>query len=179
MFKNLKQFWSLNLKDYESIGIDFSIGAFFTLLIFAFVFSVFVIYFRRRAIFDISTALLRHECFDENRAKSLKALRLNTFICKYEIKKNRRLSSILLIKGKETLSYEEYVALDRSKQREYEKIDFETAEFFLGENGKATAEIATEKNNVSILSPIILSALAITLLFVLAEYLPDLLRLIK
>ena len=176
MFKNLKQFWSLNLKDYESIGIDFSIGAFFTLLIFAFVFSVFVIYFRRRAIFDISTALLRHECFDENRAKSLKALRLNAFIFKYEIKKNRRLSSILLIKGKETLIYEEYVALDRSKQREYEKID---SEFFLGENGKATAEIATEKNNVSILSPIILSALAITLLFVLAEYLPDLLRLIK
>jgi hypothetical protein len=179
MFKNLKQFWSLNLKDYEAIDVDFPIGVFFTLLIFAFVISVFVIYFRRRAIFDISTALLRHECFDEKRAKTLKALRLYTFIFKYEIKKNRRLSSMLSIKGRKALSYEEYLALDKAKQKEYEKIDFETAEFFLSENGKRTAETVTEKSNVSILSPIILSLLAITLLFILAEHLPSLLKLIK
>ena len=72
MFKRyiLEYFW-LNLKDYENIGLDLPIGMILMGLAVALCVSVFYINARKRSALNIITALLRHEAIDEECAKSL------------------------------------------------------------------------------------------------------------
>lgn len=179
MLSDLKRFFSLNLNEYENIGIDFPIGIFCSLLCLAFCISLFVIYFRKRILSDVAVALVRHEAFDASLAKTLKQLKIDTPAVRYEIRRNRRLAAMVSVAGKEDISYDDYLSLTKSEQKKYDKIDFDTALFYLNKEGIESAKIISEKDGTSIFSPIFISLFSIAVLFLLSQFLPDLLLLIK
>ena len=83
------------------------------------------------------------------------------------------------VAGKEDISYEDYLSLTKSEQKKYDKIDFDTALFYLNKEGIESAKIISEKDSTSIFSPIFISLFSIAVLFLLSQFLPDLLLLIK
>jgi hypothetical protein len=179
MFSSLKNFWKLNLSEYENIGIDFPIGIFFVLLCILFCVSIFVIYFHTKMSSELLTALVRHEAFDKEHAKTLKGLRVDFWAVRLELTKNNRIARMVAIKDREELTYDEYIALNRKSAGEYNKIDFDKAEIYLKPSEIETAKTIAEKQSASILTPIIISVLSFAVLYLCAKFLPVLLPLIK
>ena len=179
MFKDLIYFFNLNLKEYENIGIDFPIGAFLCLLLLFLSISLFVTYFYKKALSDISTALLRYESFDETSARTLSELRINSFLSRYILSQNRRIYSMITVVGKSKIDYEAFLELSPKEQKSFKRFDFQNDKLYLEGDGIETAKIMCEKNNASILTPILFTIAALVLLVLLSRFLPDLLRLIK
>ena len=179
MFSKLIRFWNLNLSEYENIGFDFPIGVFCTLLCIIFSLSLFVIYFRTRSAQEFATALVRHEAYDEKTAKTLLKLRLSSPLIKLELMQNKRLCRMIGILGREELSYEEYLKLDKKSAKSYGKIDYTTAAFYIKPEYVDEMKAFSSKNSSSLLTPIIVSIAAFGVLCLLSEFLPGLLLLIE
>lgn len=172
LFKDLL---NLNLDMYENININFPIGAF--LIILAFVFSIvtFVIYFKRKAQINVFTALIRHEAYDESSAKSLKELRLDTFLIKFFISPGGQMKKILGIAGRGEPSYDDYVALSKDEKKKYDRPNLNFTKLYIQPDGLDRAKRILENENISIISPVVATIISFVSLFLLAQFLPDIL----
>ena len=181
MFKRyiLEYFW-LNLKDYENIGLDLPIGMILMGLAVALCVSVFYINARKRSALNIITALLRHEAIDEEGAKSLKELSLDgTFGIRSALSKGGKLSKIVGRVGESVPSFDEYSKQKPSEQRELEKANFEGVKLYIKSEELDAAKRMFEEENASYLPPIILSLSFIAVFAIIGIVLPDLLSLIN
>ena len=128
--KILKEFFFLNLIQFENIGIYFPLGVF--LILACAVACCSVIFFTYHKIYTrlIYKKLLRHNAVGEENAKTLRELKIDdSFAIRSLLSRpNGQLTYIVKRAGEEKISYEEY--MQKSKKVE-EKIDFSTAGFYI------------------------------------------------
>ena len=176
--KYIKEFFFLNLNQYENISTPFPIGMVsIALAIFMCIGAVYYYYYKNYTC-ALLRALKRHEAKDEESAKTLKELRLHTsYSIKRALLKQGKLSSLVKEVGKKQMSYEEYLKLGK-KARKPEKADFEKARYYIPNDKKDIAASEIEKCP-SLLTPILTCVIAITALLLLFFFLDPLLELIN
>jgi hypothetical protein len=169
----------LNTGDYSNIKISFPIGMFLILIAVAFTAAAFVINHRKNSISLCVRQLIRHGAVGEENAKTLKKLRLDG---KRGIKRmllsGGQLSSMVEIKGRTKPSYEEFVK-DSKKRKNALEVDFASAEIYLKEEAKESAELIASKGESSILKPILVSAGFVLICAALFISMPEILELIN
>jgi hypothetical protein len=178
MFDLLEKLFNLNLSEYENIGLNFPIGLFLILLLVSASVAVFFLHFHKKLEMDALTALVRHGAESEECAKTLDDMSIDTPAIRKKLSRGSRLSYMIISQDREKLSYEEFLKLSRKEQLAYSDIDFENAKFYLNPESLDKAKRIVEKDNVSIISPIIIATLSIALIFVFGAFLPDILELI-
>ena len=177
MFKHIKEFFFLNLSDYENIGIDFPLGIFLTLTTLLLCVFAFVITKRRCEASILLKQLFRHEAFSEEKAKTLHELRIKSgFFLTRMLTGGGELKSIVKRVGEENLSYEEYMKASRKRGFKDEKIDFSSARFFICPESADRARSIYESETPSFLRPIMLCLMLLILLVCLSFLVPELLE---
>ncbi len=171
----IKEFFTLNLADYENIGLIFPIGAVIFLFAVAAAIAVFFTHFYKSQSLALVKQLVRHEAFDEERAKTLKALRLSPSFLLKRILESGEIKSIVRRHGEVKPTYEEYVEASRKKGYKPEKVDYDSAKFYLTEDGKGRAEKIISDSRPAIWKPILFTVIAAALVVLLMVFLPDML----
>lgn len=177
----LKDFFLLNLNDYSNININFPIIIF----LFAFAISLSIVFFiiNARAMRSVNLVkqLLRHEAHDEKSAKTLRELKIKEdFLMRNMLsQKTGRLASIVCRVGDTRMTYEEYMKLVKGKNYKEERIDFSTARFFVSKEREELAKRMIDRDNSSILKPILISIFVFAVVACLALITPDLLSYIN
>ena len=130
----LKDFFLLNFNQYENFGFAFPIGIFCFSLAVAFSVAAFVINWHKSYTTALIKQLLRHEAIGEENAKTLAALRVDKiFGIKSALSRRGQLTYIVKRAGKVAPTYEEYRAASKKRGFREEKIDFDTALFYIDE----------------------------------------------
>ena len=166
MSEVLKNAFEINLSDYENINFDLEINkaifcASVVLIIGIILFSIY-----RATIRRIVFQLVRHEAYFEEKAKTLTELKIDkTLVIKYLFSNNNILTKIVSRVGEKNYSYEEYVALSKEEREKSERIDFDTAAFYIKEDKKDFALSVIEKYNITatktILAVVFVAALCV------------------
>lgn len=131
--KILKEFFFLNLIQFENIGIYFPIGVFLILLCAAACFSVFFITYYKTYTRSLYKQLIRHNATSEENAKTLSEIRLDaSFAIRSALsRRNGQLTYIVKRAGEEKIGYEEYMERSAKSKGGEEKIDFSAARFYI------------------------------------------------
>ena len=184
-----ENYFSVNLKDYNNIGIDLPINKVLMAVFLSMCAVCIVIHVHKRNMYRLLKQMSRHCCFDENGAKTLKELGLadNLFIKKSLSSDTSIINKIVRRVGKVTLTYEEYAEAEkrakinkRMKIKEEnspidEKVDFETARFYIPDEKQLFAKRTLENSNVSLLHTLLFCLLVIVVYICLAFLMPSLL----
>ena len=176
MFKFYKKIFLLNLKDYPNIGIDLPITVVLFFLFLAFMLVTIIVNYRRAKMELMIRQLKRHNALNQENAKTLTELRLNSFIFRRLLSVEGQLTKLVQRVGEKEYTYEEYLALS-SKDRK-NKINFAEAKFFIRESEKERAEKIMDAPTPTVLNTILLSVLIIALFICVSLALPSLLELI-
>ncbi len=177
--KYIKEFFFLNLKEYENIAVPVPIGMVSIALTVVMCLAAFYYYYYKNYTCELLRALKRHEATSEESAKTLAELRLgDRKSIKRALMRQTSLSKMVKEVGRVELTYEEYV--EKSKKRGYrgEKIDFSTAKFYLSPEEKDIAATQIEKCP-TLLMPILTSVIALITLCLLFLFLEPLLVVIN
>ena len=178
--KFIKEFFILNLNDYENIPFYFPIGLLITLLTLAMCIAVFVIAFRNRFVSETLKQLIRHDALNEKSAKTLKELRLDRLLgLKTALSTSGQLTYLVKRVGQAKMSYEDFMSLPKKNRYKSEKIDFDAAQFYIAPEQLDRARTTLDKTSGSILKPVIIAAILIVAWLFLALFLPDLLAYIN
>lgn len=130
--KYINDYLSVNLADYENIGVNFEISKFLLIALVGLCISFFVIDWHRGYMLLAVKKLFRHEAIDEASAKTLGELGLDrSFSVKWALSRDTRLSKIVRRVGAVDYTYEEYIEL--MKQRKKNKKTFSLGEKSVGE----------------------------------------------
>jgi len=146
MFKTyIKRFFLLNLNEYQNLDVNLYINV---LLLGAFVgmaIAVCLVASVRSKMALMTKQLLRHGAIGEQNAKSLSDLGLKDVkFLKSMLSRDGQLTKIVRRVGEVRYTYEEYVALMKEKGVKPEKIDFNTAAFYIDESQQARAKYVYE-----------------------------------
>ena len=151
MYKVLKECFSINLNDYDNIGINLEInkvilGAFIALIV-----GVVFLNLYRGSIKLVLMQLTRHGAKNEEDAKTLSEIGLNNNkVVRWMLKRENLLTKIVGRKGEKKYEYEEYKALSNKERVEIEKFDIDTAEFYIKEEQSTLAAGAMERYGTSV-----------------------------
>ncbi len=176
----IKQFFSVNLKDYVNLGVDFEINKALIVLLVVLCMSFFYIHVKRKNMYYIVKQLSRHNAIDEDSAKTLGAIGLSDrLVIKWMLSGDGQLTRLVKRAGEITLSYEEYVTLEKEKKLTKEKIDFTEARFYLADVQDTRVQRILARYNISITRTIILCVFVVVLYFCIMLLMPELLMLIN
>ena len=181
----VNDYLSLNLADYDNIGIDFEISKFLLIVLAGLCVSFFVLDWHRGYMLLAVKKLFRHGALDENSAKTLAELGIERSLSvKWALSSDTRLSKIMKRVGAPEYTYEEYVALmkERKKQKKKtadERPDFDNDRFYI--NPKRLDEArAIEQSYSSSFVKTLLFCLMFAIIFVgITLIMPELLSLIN
>jgi len=174
--KLIKDFFRLNLNDYEGFEIAFPIGAFIFAVAVATVAAVFAMTYYKRTNTALYKQLLRHGAIEEEKAKTLKELRLlDSRAVKSALSRSGQLTHIVKRAGETPLTYEEYVASAKKGGYKTQKIDFETAKFYIAPDKTDVAKKTVYGANHAWWKPVAISVGIIAVLVLLMIFLPDVL----
>ena len=181
----VNDYLSLNLADYDNIGIDFEISKFLLIVLAGLCVSFFVLDWHRGYMLLAVKKLFRHGALDENSAKTLAELGIERSLSvKWALSSDTRLSKIMKRVGAPEYTYEEYVALmkERKKQKKKtadERPDFVNDRFYI--NPKRLDEArAIEQSYSSSFVKTLLFCLMFAIIFVgITLIMPELLSLIN
>ena len=174
--KFLKDFFFLNLSDYENLKVSFPIGAFIIAVCIASCAAVFAMTYYKRTNNAICKQLMRHGAIGEEKAKTLKDLRLSdSRAVKSALSKSGQITYIVKRVGESAETYEQYI--ENMKKRGYkpEKIDFESAKFYIAEERVDDAKKIVYAANHPWWKPAMISVGLVAVLILLALFLPDIL----
>ncbi len=175
-----KEFFFLNFKDYENIKINFPIGMILIALTLAISAAAFIITYHKIYISTLLKRLIRFGATDESGAKTLSDLGLsNIGALRSSLSRSGQLTFMVKRRGAEDITYEEYTTRIKTKGYKEEKINFETAEFYIAPDKLDRAKKTVETDSTSWLRPIILSAVLVALLIVFAIFAPEILSLLN
>lgn len=179
--KIIKEFFFLNLSQYENIGIYFPIGAFLILLCIVGCISVFFLTYYRMFTRSLYSQLLRHNAKDEQSAKTLSELRVDkSFAIRSSLSRsNGQITYIVKRAGEEKLSYDEYIEKTKEKGYKPEKIDFSSARFYIPEDKTDFAKKLLENSDSSWIKAAIVSVCIIGILIISIFTMEDLLSFIN
>ena len=180
MIDFIKNCLSLNLNDYENIGIDFEINKLVLFVMLAFCVAAVLLSFYRGTIRLVVMQLIRHSACDENSAKTLKNIGLgDNKIAKYMLKGDNLLTKVVRRVGEVKYSYEEYMEKKKAKTLDDGKINIDDASFYIDPEMRERADIIAEKYVTSAqrtaMSILLIVALGICLILVM----PGMLNLIN
>ena len=175
--QNIKDFFFLNLNNFENINIPFPIGMFLTLFTLVMCVMTFVVNYQKMTSAGLLKQLLRHKAFDEESAKTLKALKIKpTLALRHSLSQSGQLTYMVKRAGYIKPTYEEYVSKTKKRACKEERIDFGNAEFYLDLEKIDRAKRTVETSNTAWYRPIVLTALFIAVWVVLLFSLPPLLE---
>ena len=180
LYEFYNEYFLLNLNEYSNIGVDLEITKILFALLVGIIIATVVVNFRRAGVNTVLKKLMRIEAFDEESAKTLDEMGINTLGVRLAARSQGRASKIVRRVGQKEYTYEEYTALMKSKKLRYEEdIDFKVARFYLKKDSLDEAKKITEVSAPTILNTVLICILMIAIFFCLVLLLPDILTLVN
>lgn len=193
----MKKFLLLNPKDY-GFALDVYLNIVIILVFAALCIACFVINKNQSSIALILRKLLRAEAYGEENAKTLSELGLSSCegVKKLLFKTSGYMKGIVTYIGAKNLSYDDFLALTRTKKKkQYSKrsenkeenkdenavllaLEFSSAKFYIPEDKKDLAERAFAKNNGSLTKTVLSCAALIGFMLILIFTMPAILKLL-
>lgn len=171
----------INLKSYNNIGIDLKINVLLLFIFLALCVCFFVINHHRATTQLIVRQLMRHNAADEKSAKTLEELGLDgSRSVKWMIRSGTQISKLIARVGEKSYTYEEYRELMKAKGGvPKEKIDFNTAKFYVRENAKERIDFIVETYGSSVFRTVLYCVLILALYICIALCMPEILSFIN
>ena len=180
MFKIFKEWFSVNLNDYDNIGVNLEINKVIFGAVIALIIGVIVLDLYRANIKLMVTQLTRHNAKNEDYAKTLSSIGLNNNkIIRWLLTKENFLTKIVGRKGEKKFEYEEYKTLSNKERIEAEKFDIETAEFYIREDKSDLAAGVMEKYGASVQSTVMTCVLIAIVSICIIACMPEMLEMIN
>ena len=173
------KYFLVNLKDYHNLKLDLEISKVLFCFLLGIIVTMIVINYRASGNIKLIKKLLRHECFNEEAAKTLDELCINTFNSRLSLTGSGRIKKIIKRVGEKELTYEEYVENLKNKEYKAEKIDFVNAKFYIDENSINEANIISESKSSNLISTILLIIMLIAIYVLVLFFMPSILTLIN
>lgn len=183
--KYIEDYLSVNLADYENIGIDLEISKLLLLVLVGLCISFFVIDWHRGYMLLAMKKLFRHEALDEASAKTLEELGLSrSRSVKWALTHETRLSKIVKWVGKPEYTYEEYVELMKQKRKnrekeETERPDLATAKFYICTERLDEAREIEQNYSSSVVKTALFSLMFVIIFVGITLIMPELLSFIN
>jgi len=175
--KFIKDFFLLNLSQFENFGIDFPIGAIITSFLLALCIAVFIVNYHKRYTTTLLKQLIRHEAYDEARAKTLSELRINASLgIRLALSRKGQLTYMVKRVGEKNQTYEEYIETSKKKGYKDEKINFDEARFHLDSERIDRAKRLVGSTNTEWWRPALMAIFIIAIWVIVALFLPNLLE---
>ena len=150
MFEVLKKCFAINLNDYENISFSLEINKVVFGASIALIIGIILLNAYRGNIRYMIMQLQRHGATSEDNAKKLSELGLDKVkIIRYLLSGENMLTKIVARVGEAKYSYDEYISLDKKERAAKEKINFNTASFYLREDQTDRCAVILEKYNIS------------------------------
>ena len=180
MFKIFKEWFSVNLNDYDNIGVNLEINKVIFGAVIALIIGVIFLDLYRANIKLMVTQLTRHNAKNEDDAKTLFSIGLNNNkIIRWLLTKENFLTKIVGRKGEKKFEYEEYKTLSNKERIEAEKFDIETAEFYIREDKSDLAAGVMEKYGASVQSTVMTCVLIAIVSICIIACMPETLEMIN
>ena len=175
----IDNFLMLNTKDFFPDGIDFYINICLLLIVAAICVFSFVFYYLRYSAATVIKKLLRHEATTSEKARTISSLGLKlTFGIKSALRGKAGYKSIIVTDDRKEYTYEEYVALQKSKGFKDKDVDFATARFYIAPNMAPHAKSIADKDLTGIFTPILTCVLMVAVFVCISLIMPEILRFI-
>ena len=179
MLDDVKEYLSVNLNNYENIGINFEINKFILLCAVALCVVAFYVNYRRALMVNIVKQLLRKNAISEESAKTLAELRLDSSRgIKKAIFTSSQLRRLISIVGESRPTYEEYVAAQKEKKK-IDSPDPTAVRIYIKAESMDRAKHIYNTYNVSILNTSLACVLIIAFGVCLVLVMPELLTVIN
>ena len=160
MIENLKKCFAINLSDYDNINFSLEINKVVLGTCIALIVGIIVLNLTRSNMRLMITQLTRHKATGEESAKTLRELGLaDSRIVKRLLSGNNTLSKTVARVGEVKYDYETYKAMDKKARAEAEKIDFESARFYIKESEVTRASFISERYTSTVTGTVLASAL--------------------
>ena len=195
MYEFYKKYLSINLADYENIGINLEISKVLLGLLIGIIAASILISWQRNSMMLLIKKLNRHNCTDTESAKTLSELGINTIGVRTLIKSSARVGRLIGRVGASEYSYEEYIALMKAKKKKdkvadvtketntdktlNKKVDYSTARFYLKDSGNEEVKNILDKQRSSVLTTALMCLLLVCIYTIVLFLLPDILELIN
>ena len=177
----LSELVMLNAKDYLEISSDVYINIIVLLIAAALCVASFWINYHKSYTLNIIKQLLRRDATSPDNAMTLAEIHLSDSRgLKAALSRDGQLTSIVKRVGYSKPTYEEFMALSKEeKKKKAEKIDFQTARFFIPEQNVERATIIKEKENPTIIRTVLVCILILAVSVCVMLLMPELLRFIS
>ena len=177
----INDFFLINLNRYSNIDIDFQINVFLFILALAICAASVVITLYRSSLQKIIKQLTRLSATGEKTARTLPELGLEkSLILKMALSREGRLTRIIGRVGEKLYTYEEYVELSKQKGGiKREKIDFNTAKFYIRPEKADAAKNIIENYGTSMLRTVLYCVFVMAFYVCIALLMPEILSLIN
>ena len=179
MLSDVKEYLSVNLNDYKNIGINFEVNKFILFCAIALCVVAFYVNYRRSLMVNIVKQLLRKNAIDEESAKTLVELKLDSSRgIKKAISTSSQLRRLISIVGESRPTYEEYVAAQKAKKK-IDSPDPTAVRIYIKAESLDRAKHIYNTYNVSILNTSLACVLIIAFGVCLVLVMPELLTVIN
>ena len=147
----LKRCFEINLEDYENINFGLEINKVVLGTFIAIIVGIVLLNTYRGSIRFMVMQLKRHNATDEESAKTLKELGLDSSrVLKKLLSSQNMLTKTVSRVGAVEYDYETYVKMDKAARREAERVDFDSARFYINADESNRAAFIIERYAVSI-----------------------------
>ena len=174
-----EKYFLLNLNDYPNIGINLEINKLVLALTLGAIIASLLINYHRSYTYLSVKRMLRLGALNEKSAKTLDELGINKASVRLALSRSGQLTKMIRRVGEPAYSYEEYVKKMKSKAGTDEKINFDTAQFYLDESQLDRARRIGEAGNPSLLRSILFALLLFTIGVCLFLLMPEILTFIN
>jgi hypothetical protein len=179
MLDDIKEYLSINLKDYENIAINFEINKFLLFVSLALCVVAFVVNYRRAILVDTVKQLLRHNATCEESARTLSELGLSSSRgIRKAIVSDSQLRRMIAIVGESRPTYEEYVKAMKEKKKN-EKFDVSSARIYVTSESLDRAKYVYNTYNASLLRTLLSCVLLLSFTACLILLSPSILSLLN
>ena len=173
---SIKDFFFLNLNQYENFAVSFPVGIFLIFITVALCAASFIVNYQKHYTLAILKQLTRHNATDEKSAKTLGEVHLEkSFGLKYSLQRSNSMKSMVKRVGEKIPTYEEFVENSKKKGYKEEKIDFESARFYIDAGAQEKIQRIMQEPAPAWWRPVLMSLFFISLAVIIGVFLPELL----
>ena len=180
MLSLFKECFSVNLNEYENIGINLEINKVIVLAFAAMIVGIVLFNMYRQNIKLVVSQLIRHGAVSEESAKTLNEIGLK----EHKAAKRMLLGDNLLTRivdrcGKKRYEYDEYKALSKEEKERISTVDFSEARFYIKKEQRAFAEGVVSNYGTSLMNTVISCVFAVVICVCLIACMPGILNIIN
>lgn len=181
----VKYAFTINFSDYENLNVNLPINVLLLIFFVGICVSFIAVDFNRRYLFLLVRQLSRHDARTEDKGKSLKEIGLGeSRIIKFLLGRGGHIRRVVRIQGRREYTYEEYVALNKTRQdrkefKKSERIDFETARFYIAPDMQDRAKTIMENYNTSLLKTLFICLMFMVIYVCIMLAMPEFLNLLN